>query len=122
MLKNSGLPQGIASPTPAFPSQTIIVNNVGQTGLNQAGTIFTGVTAGDETGWSLAMVGDVSRSTTNANQSDLVIGAPQNGFFTGVGARTAWPTSSTPTPRRRSSICPRRLAASPALTFRRSPP
>ncbi|HEY2155995.1 MAG TPA: integrin alpha, partial [Isosphaeraceae bacterium] len=86
VLKNSGLPQGIASPTPAFGSETINVDTTGQTGSLFPGTIFTGQTAGDQSGFSLAMVGDVSHSTTNTSQSDLLIGAPQNGFFTGLGA------------------------------------
>jgi hypothetical protein len=82
-IAQAGLPQGPAFPTPAFGSETLNVDTVGQVGSTTPGIIFTGQ-AGDAAGFSVAAVGDVSHSTTNTSQSDLLIGAPDNGFSSGA--------------------------------------
>ncbi len=79
VIANAGLPQGPAFPSPAFGSETLNVDTVGQLTSTTPGVIFTGQ-PGDGAGFSVAAVGDISHSTTNGNQSDLVIGAPDNGF------------------------------------------
>ncbi len=68
---------------PGVLSTTINVDNVGQTVNNVPGITITGAAPGDQAGWSLAAVGDISKSTIFTDQSDLAIGALQSGTGNG---------------------------------------
>ncbi len=106
VIAQAGLPQGQAFPNPQFGSATLNVDTVGQTVSGTTpGVIFTGQ-PGDEAGFSVAAVGDVSHSTTNTSQSDLVIGA-RTTASPAPSRRTGSSTSSTPRRWPRSSPWPR---------------